>query len=282
MMDDIQGDRIRVNDAWFGIEQRGSKDAPALVLIHGFTGSVASWGTHLDVFAASGLRVVALDMLGHGRSDVPEKPSRYRIQECCEDILAIMHALDIQAGEAALLGYSMGGRIALYTAFSGFFRAIILESASPGIADENERYRRHRSDNALADFIEREGMATFVEVWERIPLFESQKQLSPEARTALHEQRMNNNELGLANSLRGIGNGEQPALHARLPELTLPVLLIAGKLDNKFSRIAGEMASALPHAQLVIVPDAGHTVHLEQPAAFDTIVLDFLKTNVDK
>ena len=274
----IQGNRIRVNDAWFGIEQRGSKDAPALVLLHGFTGSAASWGKHLDVFAEAGLRVVALDMLGHGRSDVPEKPSRYRIHECCEDILAIMHILDIHEGEATLLGYSMGGRIALYTAFSGFFRSVILESASPGIADEDERYRRYRSDNALADFIEREGLATFVEVWERIPLFESQKQLSPEARAALHEQRMKNSELGLANSLRGIGTGEQPSLHARLPELTLPVLLIAGQLDGKFSSIAKEMAAALPHAQLAIVPDAGHTVHLEQPAQFDTLVLDFLST----
>ena len=275
-MDDIQGDRIRVNDAWFGIEQRGSKDAPALVLIHGFTGSVASWGAHLDVFATSGLRVIALDMLGHGRSDVPPLPSRYRIHECCEDILAIMHTLDIQEGEATLLGYSMGGRIALYTAFSGFFRNIILESASPGIADENERYRRYRSDDALADLIEREGMAEFVDIWERIPLFESQKQLSPEAQATLHEQRMSNSERGLANSLRGVGTGQQPSLHTKLPELTLPVLLIAGELDSKFSGIAREMAAALPHAQLAIIPGAGHTVHLERPAAFDRIVLEFL------
>lgn len=276
MMDGMQDNRIQVNGVWFGIEQRGRKDAPALVLLHGFTGSAVSWGKHLDVFAASGLRVVALDMLGHGRSDAPQEPRRYAIERCCDDILTVMQKLDIQEGEATLLGYSMGGRIALFTAFSGFFRALILESASEGLADEDERYKRRRRDNALANLIEREGIASFVEIWEHLPLFESQKQLSPDAQIRLHAQRMMNSEQGLANSLRGVGVGAQPSLHAQLPSLTLPTLLIAGELDDKFTEIGREMASVLPHAQLAIVPGAGHTIHLEQPERFDELVLRFL------
>jgi 2-succinyl-6-hydroxy-2,4-cyclohexadiene-1-carboxylate synthase len=214
-------------------------------------------------------------MLGHGKSDAPGDPARYSIEHCQRDILAALEELGVRKGEAILLGYSMGGRIALYTAFSGFFRALILESASPGLADPNEREQRRMSDEALAASIEREGIAAFVEQWERLPLFASQARLPQEVRDKLHTQRLGNSARGLAQSLRGVGTGVQPALHARLPPLHIPVLLIAGELDTKFCAIARQMAQALPQAQLCIVPNAGHTVHLEQPEVFDTIVKDF-------
>ena len=120
----------------------------------------------------------------------------------------------------------MGGRIALYSAFSGFFRALILESASPGLANSTEREQRRNSDMLLAESIEREGVATFVHYWEKLPLFASQSNLSAKQRDALRRQRLNNRASGLANSLRGVGTGVQPALHDQLPTLDLPVLLI--------------------------------------------------------
>jgi 2-succinyl-6-hydroxy-2,4-cyclohexadiene-1-carboxylate synthase len=268
---------VYVNGVQLNIELRevDKANAPPLVLVHGFTGSAAGWGNHLDSFASWGLRVIALDMLGHGKSDAPGDPARYSMEHCQRDILAALEELDVRKGEALLLGYSMGGRIALYTAFSGFFRALILESASPGLADPNEREQRRMSDEALAASIEREGIAVFVERWERLPLFESQAHLPQEVPEKLHTQRLRNSARGLAQSLRGVGTGVQPALHARLPTLHLPVLLIAGELDTKFCAIARQMAQALPQAQLCIVPNAGHTVHLEQPEVFDTIVKEF-------
>jgi 2-succinyl-6-hydroxy-2,4-cyclohexadiene-1-carboxylate synthase len=268
---------VYVNGVQLNIELRevDKANAPPLVLVHGFTGSAAGWGNHLDSFASWGLRVIALDMLGHGKSDAPGDPARYSMEHCQRDILAALEELDVRKGEAILLGYSMGGRIALYTAFSGFFRALILESASPGLADPNEREQRRMSDEALAASIEREGIAAFVERWERLPLFASQARLPQEVREKLHTQRLRNSARGLAQSLRGVGTGVQPALHARLPTLHIPVLLIAGELDTKFCAIARQMAQALPQAQLCIVPNAGHTVHLEQPEVFDTIVKDF-------
>ena len=186
-----------------------------------------------------------------------------------------MAALGVRKGEAILLGYSMGGRIALYTAFSGFFRALILESASPALADPLERAQRRSNDEQLAASIERDGIVAFVEYWEHLPLFASQQRLPYEQRQALHEQRLHNSASGLANSLRGVGTGAQPALQERLATLSLPVLLIAGILDTKFCTITHQMAQSLPDAQLHIVPDAGHTVHLEQPEVFDQIVGDF-------
>ncbi len=267
---------IHVNGVSIGVRiVDGSKQGPTLVLLHGFTGSAASWGKHLDTFAHQGFRVIALDMLGHGQSDAPLDPQRYTIEWCKADILAVMDALEVQKGEAILLGYSMGGRIALYTAFSGFFRALILESASPGLADPIERAQRKSSDEQLASNIERDGIEAFVTYWEQLPLFASQQHLPYVQRQELHEQRIHNKPVGLANSLRGVGTGVQPALYERLTTLTIPVLLLAGILDSKFRAIAQQMARALPTVQVHIVPNAGHTVHIEQPELFDQMTIDF-------
>lgn len=269
--------RIQVNDVHLGVEIREPTGAArgTLVMLHGFTGSAASWGEHLEVFSRDGLRVIALDMLGHGEADAPAEAERYSIEHCCEDIVAALRTLGVQEGEAILLGYSMGGRIALYTAFSGFFRALILESASPGIEDDVERAERLVSDEALAARIECEGIAAFVAYWENIPLFTSQ-QTSPETvKAALHAQRLHNRADGLANSLRGVGTGAQPPLYAALPELHIPVLLLVGELDSKFTSLGRLMQQLLPQAELCIVLEAGHAVHLEQPALFQQQVMAF-------
>jgi 2-succinyl-6-hydroxy-2,4-cyclohexadiene-1-carboxylate synthase len=251
------------------------RDQPTLILLHGFTGSALSWGSLLEEFASAGLRVIAFDLHGHGLSEAPAAPERYSMEHCQADLLAALRQLGIAPAEAILLGYSLGGRIALYCAFSGFFRALILESASPGIVDPRERAARQRQDEELAASIEREGIAAFVARWEQQPLFASHQRLPEARRAALRAQRLTNRPQGLAGSLRGVGTGVQLPLHARLPELSLPVLLICGTLDEKFCAIGKEMARLLPRATLAIVPDAGHTVHLEQPARFAELVLSF-------
>ncbi len=268
---------VHVNGVRLGIEQRGEarNSNQTLVLLHGFTGSAAGWGYHLDTLAGYGLRIIAVDLLGHGQSEAPKDVKRYSIENCRKDILTVLQTLCISEREAIILGYSMGGRIALYTAFSGFFRALILESASPGLEDAAEREERCASDEALATSIEREGVPAFVERWERLQLFASQKTLPLEYREDLHRQRLQNSAIGLAQSLRGIGTGVQPSLYAQLPSLPIPVLLIAGELDTKFTTIAKHMAKALPQSQLHIIPAAGHTVHVEQPELFTSLVRDF-------
>ena len=270
---------VQVNGIRLGVEQRGHarKSAPTLVMLHGFTGSAAGWGLHLDTLAAYGLRVIALDLPGHGQSDAPRDPRRYSIEHCRQDILAVLQQLGVSKGQATLLGYSMGGRIALYTAFSSFFRALILESASPGLADPVEREQRRLSDEALAASIERDGVPAFIERWENLPLFASQKTLPLDCREKLHQQRLQNSATGLAQNLRGVGTGVQLSLHAQLPTLNIPVLLIAGELDAKFTTIARHMAQELPQSQLHIIPAAGHTVHLERPQVFASLVGNFVK-----
>jgi 2-succinyl-6-hydroxy-2,4-cyclohexadiene-1-carboxylate synthase len=271
---------VQVNGVRLGVEQRGeaNKSGAALVMLHGFTGSAVGWGRQLDDLAGYSLRVIALDLLGHGRSDAPDEPLRYTIEHCQQDILSALQELGVSQGQAILLGYSMGGRIALYAAFSGFFRALILESASAGLEDPVEREQRSISDEALAASIEQDGVQAFVERWEKLPLFASQKTLPLECREMLHRQRLQNRAIGLAHSLRGFGLGVQPSLYDQLPTLHIPALLIAGELDTKFTRIARQMAQLLPQSQLRILPGAGHTVHLERPEEFVALVGDFSRT----
>jgi 2-succinyl-6-hydroxy-2,4-cyclohexadiene-1-carboxylate synthase len=264
--------RVRVNDVSLEAEWRG--EGPPLVLLHGYTGSSSTWSPFLGAFG-SARAVITVDLLGHGSSDSPPDPGRYRVERCVEDLTALVDHLGIDSFD--LLGYSMGGRVALHLALAlgNRVRGLILESASPGIPEEAERSLRLREDEALADLIEREGIERFVDHWERLPLWRSQSQLSPSEREELRRQRLGNDPRGLAASLRGMGAGATPPLHDRLKELS-GALLIAGVLDEKYVRLAAEMERRIPGSRTAVVAGAGHAVHLERPREFTEIVMNYL------
>jgi 2-succinyl-6-hydroxy-2,4-cyclohexadiene-1-carboxylate synthase len=267
--------RVLVNDVHYHSEQRG--DGAPLVLLHGFSGGAASWREHAAYFAQR-FRVITVDLPGHGQTDSPADPARYRMEACVADLDALFGVWGIE--RARVLGYSMGGRVALHfaAAHPARVRALILESASPGIADAAERAARVQSDNDLADFIEREGIEAFVNRWEALPLFASQARLPEATRAALRAQRLRNDPRGLARSLRGLGTGIQSPLWERLPEISTPTLLLAGEDDTKYVTIARAMARSLPDAQLTVVPGAGHAVHIEQPTRFRERVSGFFES----
>jgi 2-succinyl-6-hydroxy-2,4-cyclohexadiene-1-carboxylate synthase len=154
--------------------------------------------------------------------------------------------------------------------------SLILESASPGLATEAERDERQVRDNDLADRIERDGIAAFVDYWEALPLFASQQRLPDDVRARLRSQRLNNRPAGLANSLRGMGTGVQPSMCDRLPGLAMTTLLLAGEFDSKFVGLAQQMYDLIPEARLQIVPNTGHTIHLEAPVKVQNLVTSFL------
>ncbi len=265
--------RLAIDGAMINVETEGS--GPPLMLLHGFTGSAASWDGHVQAFA-SRYRVAAVDLIGHGQSDAPADPSRYAIAHAIEDVIGVLDHLAI--GRITLAGYSMGGRVALATAIAAPDRcaALVLESASPGIADLEARVVREAQDNEMATSIIRGGIEPFVGRWERQPLFASQALLPEAVRAELRAQRLRNNPVGLANSLRGIGQGVQLPLHDFLDEVRVPTLLIAGALDAKYCAIAEEMRQRIPGAVMEIVDGAGHAVHLEHPDTFRRLVLEFL------
>lgn len=266
--------RVQVNGLHLNVEIVG--DGFPLLALHGFTGSATTW----QPFAASWpqYRIIAVDLIGHGASDAPTDESRYTMAHCTADLAALLDALDVE--RAAVLGYSMGGRVALQLALAapGRIAALVLESASPGIEDAGERAARVAADRALAESIERDGLEAFVDRWEALPMWATQAALPDTVRQQLRAQRLRNSTSGLANSLRGMGAGTQEAVLGRLGELSMPVLLIAGEHDAKYRQIARDMRDRIPNAQINIVEGAGHAVHLERPGAFAPLVKEFLTT----
>ena len=254
----------------------GSKGDPPVLLLHGFTGHGGSWAAAGERFAAAGYYVVAPDLLGHGRSPYPSSSTRYEMAHAVNDLKSLLDRSVI--GAVHLLGYSMGGRLALFFALSypEMVRSLTLVGASPGISSEIERTERRDRDDALADRIERDGIAAFVDYWTALPLWGSQKRnLSAAQRRQLKEQRLQNRPEGLANSLRGMGTGAQSPLHDRLASLAGPALLLVGEEDGKFVAVNRQMATRMPKARLVVVPGTGHAAHLERPDVFACAVLNF-------
>jgi len=225
---------------------------PTLVLLHGFTQTRQSWRRTANELAPR-YRVITPDLPGHGQS--LHKTASF---DACA---AYVRAL----GPQTLAGYSMGGRIALYTALTvpGIERLVLL-GASPGIADEQERQARRRQDDELAARIEQIGVERFARQWAEQPLFQGQPE---RVRNAAYADRLRNTPEGLASALRGLGTGVMPSLWDDLKRLTIPVTLITGERDEKFRALAEQMRQRLPNATHVEIPGAGHAAQLEDPHA---------------
>lgn len=256
--------RIPTNGIELNVEVTG-EGAP-LLLLHGFTGDTSSWEPFVNAW--DGHRLIMVDIVGHGRSDSPADPERYSMAHAVTDLCAVLDALAVD--RAAVLGYSMGGRVALHFALDAPTRvsALILESASAGIASASEREKRVESDNALADDIERDGIKAFADRWQALSLFDSQGRLPAYVLAAQRERRISQSPLGQANSLRGMGTGRQSYLQPRLGELSMPTLLLAGALDTRYATLAHEMGALIADSRVEIIPDAGHAAHLEKPDIF--------------
>jgi 2-succinyl-6-hydroxy-2,4-cyclohexadiene-1-carboxylate synthase len=249
---------------------------PALVLLHGFTGSADAWRDLLPHLSRR-TRTVAFDLPGHAAAPLPgPAPPRIDLDDFTASVRGRLDALGI--GRAVLLGYSMGGRVALRFALDHGDRVagLVLESASPGIADPAERAARHEADDALADAIVRDGLGRFVDRWMAQPLFATQARLPEAVREHERAMRLARDPRALAACLRGAGPGRATPMWDALPALGMPVLLLAGELDAKYRDIAAKAAARLPRARIAIVPNAGHATHLENPAAFTAAVEAFL------
>jgi 2-succinyl-6-hydroxy-2,4-cyclohexadiene-1-carboxylate synthase len=259
----------RLNDLDFHVEIEGG--GPPLLLLHGFTGGVRSWDEVRPQLVRSA-RVIAMDLIGHGLSASPDDSRRYTLEWSARDLTSLLDALHLE--RVHVLGYSMGGRVALHFALRQPERVggLILESASPGIEHHAARQRRIQSDEALAHRLLVRGIEAFVEEWERLPLLEPAPHVSAERRAAQRAQRLSNQPIGLANSLRGMGAGQQAPLWSKLRDLRIPVSLIVGERDVRYREIASRMRRELPAGTLSTVAEAGHTVHLDQPRRFVDLV----------
>ncbi len=242
---------------------REGSGAP-VVLLHGFTGTGASMA---PLGRRLGGETITVDLVGHGVSDAPFDLAQYTMGAMVSQLRALVGIVDV--GAVHLVGYSMGARTALSfaAAHPDAVRTLTLIGATPGIADAEEARERVRADEALADRILRDGVPAFVDHWESLPLFASQRGLPEEERARIRAERLAQRPHGLANHLRGAGTGAMPSLWTRLGTVRTPTALVVGALDPKFSTIAAAMAARMPDAEVTVVADAGHAVHLEDPSA---------------
>jgi 2-succinyl-6-hydroxy-2,4-cyclohexadiene-1-carboxylate synthase len=225
------------------------------VALHGFTQRGAAWD---ETAALAGGDWVTPDLPGHGGQPACSWEEAVRI---------VAGRLGEAAPPRCLVGYSMGGRLALAVALDHpeMVERLALLSAAPGIADPVDRRQRLEADRALAEHIAEAGVAAFLDEWLDQPWFGGGQTPPAEWRAAERTARMGSTAAGLAGALRLLGQGAQPYLGERLGELALPVLLVAGADDGRYAALARSMAEQMPNAEVALVAAAGHALVGERP-----------------
>lgn len=243
-----------------------------IIALHGFTGRGSDWALPREKLR--GHAWLAPDLPGHGSA------SGVTPADLPAHLAAVARARGFFSEHPVLIGYSMGGRVALHAALGmpEAFSALVLIGSSPGIADPAERAARRCADAALAERIVKTDTASFLEEWDAQPLLAGRRAMPEPWRSRSLEARRQNTPEGLAASLAGVGTGALDPLWGRLGELRIPTLLLAGADDGKFSAIAGRMAAKIPGALFAGVEGAGHAAHLEKPDTTAGLVADWLTT----
>lgn len=246
-----------------------------IILLHGFTGSAEDWN-----FLTSDLNpdfnIIAIDLIGHGKSSSPLTPDFYSSNEISNQIYHIINFFKLK--KIILLGYSMGGRAALSFAvkFPKIVNGLILESATAGIENDILRNERKKEDARLSEYILNNHLEKFIDYWMNLDLFSTQKSLPAEKLKLIREQKLKNNKIGLSNSLKEFSTGKMIPLFDQLKNLYVKTLLINGEFDKKYTEINFQLESLFPNAKHVIIKDAGHNTHLEQPKTFISVLNRFL------
>ncbi len=236
------------------VELRGT--GPPLVLLHGFTQTARLWGPLGDSLSQDHT-LVGIDLPGHGgsdavRADLPATAGLVR------DAVTST----VGATPCDLLGYSLGARVALHVATGSDLDIprLVLIGATGGMEDPAARRRRRQADEATADALEASGdVGRFVDQWLKGPLF------ARLADAAQAPERRRNTATGLASSLRLAGTGTQLPLWDRIPDLSVPLLALAGSDDTRFAVHALRLARLAPRGYATLIPGGGHAAHLARP-----------------
>ncbi len=246
---------------------------PPLILLHGFMGSKDDWADIID-----GLKearpCIAIDLPGHGGTVVNGDGSLYNMENAASGIIEFADNLGIDTFD--LLGYSMGGRLALFMAihYPGRIGRLVLESSSPGLRTHEERVIRQKDDEALSEKIINMHLSDFTGQWYDMPLFGLMKKST--GYDKLMARRMLNCKSELAKSLKYMGTGCQPSLWGEWASLRVESLLIAGEYDKKYTAIANEMCGLNVKAGIEIIAGAGHNSHFDRSDIFVNYVNGFL------
>lgn len=251
--------------------------APVTLALHGFMGCGDDW----RFLNAAERLLLCPDLPGHGHTRIDTVNAAAGMPEVAEALVAALH----EHGHVpvSLIGYSMGGRIALYlaTRHPQLFSCLVIISASPGLRTRTERRQRQEQDEALEQTLARIGDDTaafeaFLRQWYCQPLF-STLSCQPVLFESLIQRRLENNPVALAPAARSMSVSAQPGLWEQLKRLDMPVLIITGERDNKYGQLAAEMVALLPDATHEIIPNASHAPHNEQPDLCSKVIGNFLR-----
>jgi 2-succinyl-6-hydroxy-2,4-cyclohexadiene-1-carboxylate synthase len=272
----------------------GTPVNPAILFLHGFLGDSGDWDA-VALRLKDSYFCVSVDLPGHGGSEAPDSspfcefgnPQAGEASRGGQDsiwIQAMTQLLEMieapgwptgAVGWKALVGYSMGGRLAMQLALSrpGLFRGLVLESASAGISDERERTRRLEADAGLAQELRTVPLRDFLEKWYRQPMFGQIPSLEN-----LLDERSRQDPAGLAAAMEWLSVGRQPDFRGALSGAwKKPLLCLAGSLDPKYELGMKELASAVPGARFHLEVGSGHNVHRHAPEAFAARLSEFLR-----
>lgn len=274
--DCFDSDGVRYRYLCMKAENPRGRRRPPVILVHGFAQSASSW------FEVGGRMleerdVYALDLVGHGGSAVPVSAAPYSLRAMGE---ALLDFIDVVPGRPVVAGYSMGGRVVLSAllevgsaAFAKKTRGLLLESVGLGPKTEGERAVAEEKDAATVRRLRETSLSEFMEYWESLPLFRSQRTLPKGVRAKVRAGRLANDADALARCVECAGQHRMPSYRettAALRDLGMrgySALYLTGEKDEKYSRIANELHAA-GVMQTRVAPKAGHNVHLEDPAAF--------------
>lgn len=268
---ELLGDRYHV-------EHHGDPNGEAVLFLHGFSQSSATWLPVIEELLGTRegerLHLVLLDLIGHGRSAKPEDPAPYALDHVVESIEALRVSAGL--GRIHLVGYSMGGRIALAYAvrYPGSLRTLVLESASFGPRTPEERASMAERDRALAERLHASTPEEFAGWWAQMPVLASQGDLPDAMREAEAAMRRDNDVRALALATLGAGQGAMPDLWDAASRLPVPLTYLTGTRDERYAALAS--AAEAEWGLDVRRFQTGHNVHLEAPEEYTRTLSEVL------
>ena len=246
-------------DLFYKIEGSG---IPVL-LSHGFTGSHKSF-EKVSSFLSSRFKVITVDMIGHGQS-MNYEGKNYTFDRSINDLNKILDSLSIK--KINLIGYSLGGRLAMQFALRNTDKlsSLIICSASYGIEKKEDRKNRLLSDKKIVSMLQNKPIETFVKYWKNLDIWDSEKNLSVEKRNKINQIRLSQNKIGLALNLIYQGQGTQEFIGNKLKKIKIKSLIMYGSNDTKYKEISNEISKEIENSKLLMVPNSGHNIILENP-----------------
>ncbi len=230
---------------------------PTVLLTHGYSATAEMWQPNIDALSRH-YHLILWDMRGHGQTDSPDDPAAYSEELTVGDMAAL---LDVHGVEHAVIGgLSLGGymSLAFQLAHPKRVTALMLFDTGPGYRKDDGRAGWNKRAEATAREYEIKGLAALGR--------------SAEVLTSHHRSAQ-----GLAHAARGMLAQRDARVISSLDSIKVPTLVLAGAKDEPFLAATDYMASKIPGATKVIIPDAGHAANIDQPEAFNRVVLEFLE-----